>query len=152
MDFQFPTTWQELESIVNTGVLDELPVEYKRSPVLIHTYEQDRQTISKAQALQNIHAEINDSLTVLPTGEEVALTYNKYPYDLLLHNLPGVDHALLWFKGSLSIAAAKAYLQSLGKTCCLYENPVALKSIPEVSHYQVFLLDNVKAFPLPMAA
>jgi hypothetical protein len=152
MDFQFPTTWQELESIVNTGVLDELPVEYKRSPVLIYTYEKDRQTTSKAQALQNIHAEINDSLTALSTGEEVALTYNKYPYDLLLQNLPGVSHALLWFKGSLSIEAAKAYLQSLGKTCCLYENPVALKSIPEVSHYQVFLLDNVKSMPFPMAA
>lgn len=152
MDFQFPTTWQELESIVNTGVLDELPVEYKRSPTLIYTYEKDRQTISKAQALQNIHAEMHDSLTALSSGEEVSLTYNKYPYDLLLQNLPGVSHALLWFKGSLSIDTAKAYLHSLGKTCCLYENPVALKSIPEVSHYQVFLLDNVKSLPFPMAA
>lgn len=152
MDFQFPTTWQELESIVNTGVLDELPVEYKRSPVLIHTYEKDRQIISKAQALQNIHTEMNDSLTMLTTGEEVALTYNKYPYDLLLQNLPGVNHVLLWFKGSLSIDTAKAYLQSLGKTCCLYENPVALKSIPEVSHYQVFMLDNVKSLSFPLAA
>jgi len=31
MGFQFPTTWQELERIVNAGILDELSVEYKRT-------------------------------------------------------------------------------------------------------------------------
>lgn len=148
MSFQFPRNWQELEQIVNTGILEELSVAYKRSPHLTEVYEHDRQSISKEQAIQNIYDEIKSSRTVLLTGQEVSLTSNKYPYDLLLQNLPGVTHALLWFKGSLSVAEAKTYLQSLGKVCCLYENPVALKSIPEINHYQVFLLDNVKSLPV----
>lgn len=149
MTFQFPQTWQALEQIVNEGVLEELPVEYKRSSSLSQVYEGDRQTISKEQAVQNIYAEIDASRAILPDGEEVALTRNKYPYDLLLKHLPGVTHALLWFKGSLSPETAKAYLSSIGKICCLYENPVALKSIPEINHYQVFLLDNVESFRCP---
>lgn len=152
MSFEFPKTWKDLEQIVSTGILDELPVEYKRSAELIAIYENDRQVTSKEQALQNIYAEINAARTTLSTGEEIALTYNKYPYDLLLEQLPGVTHALLWFKGSLSIEKAKTYLQSIGKVCCLYENPVVLKSIPEINHYQVFLLDNVQAFSIPQAA
>lgn len=152
MDFQFPTTWNELEYIVNSGVLDELPVEYKRSSQLIETYQIDRNTVSKEQALQNIHDEINAAKTTLPTGEEIALTDNRYPYDLLLKHLPGVTHALLWFKGSVSAEQAKAYVRSLGKACCLYENPVALKSIPEINHYQVFMLDNVVTLKFPEAA
>ena len=152
MDFQFPQTWQELEHIVSTGVLDELPVLYKRSPQLTQIYEADRKAASKEQALQNIYVEVNAARTQLSTGEEVALTYNKYPYDLLLQHLPGVTHVLLWFKGSLSAEQAKAYLYSLGKVCCLYENPVALKSIPEISHYQVFLLDNLESLAFAEAA
>lgn len=142
MSFQFPTTWQELEQIVNTGVLEKLPVEYKRSTQLTQVYQQDRSTVSKEEAIQNIYKEIDASCTTLATGEEVALTDNKYPYDQLLHNLPGVTHALLWFKGALSIETAQAYLASLGKTCCLYANPLILKSVPEINHYQVFLLNS----------
>jgi uncharacterized protein YfkK (UPF0435 family) len=152
MDFQFPTTWQELEQIVNAGILDELSVEYKRSSELTQIYLHDRSTISAEAAIQKIYNEINASRTILSTGEEVALTYNKYPYDRLLQNLPGVTHALLWFKGAVSIETARAYLQSIGKTCCLYENPVALKSIPEISHYQVFLLNTPAPFTLATAA
>ncbi|HEY9699490.1 MAG TPA: hypothetical protein V6D10_19685 [Trichocoleus sp.] len=152
MDFQFPKTWLELEQIVNEGTLDQLPVEHKRSHELTETYEQDRRAISREQALQNIYAEVNAARTVLPDGAEVALTYNKYPYDLLLRHLPGVTHKLLWFKGNLSPEQAKSYLHSLGKACCLYENPVALKSIPEISHFQVFLLDNVETLSFPRAA
>lgn len=152
MSFKCSTTWKELEQIVNSGILDELSVEYKLSARLTTTYESDRRVTSKEQALQNIYAEINAARTTLSTGEEVALTYNKYPYDLLLQHLPGVTHALLWFKGSLSIDKAKVYLQSIGKTCCLYENPVVLKSIPEINHYQVFLLDNIQSFSMPEAA
>ena len=152
MDFYLPRTWKELEQIVNNGILETLPVEHKRSPYLGQVYERDRQTISKEQALQSIYAEIDAARVVLPSGKEVALTYNKYPYDLLLQNLPGVNHVLLWFKGSLSVEQAKAYLHSIGKVGCLYENPVALKSIPEVNHYQVFLLDNVKSFARSEAA
>ena len=152
MDFQFPKTWLELEQIVSEGVLNELPVEYKRSAALTQTYEQDRQSVPKEQALQNIYAEVNAARAFLPTGAEVSLTYNKYPYDLLLKYLPGVTHKLLWFKGALTVEQAKDYLHSFGKTCCLYENPVALKSIPEISHYQVFLLDNVETLSLPWAA
>jgi uncharacterized protein YfkK (UPF0435 family) len=152
MDFQFPTTWQELEQIVNAGILDELSVEYKRSPQLTQIYQSDRERVSKEEAIEHIYSEINASRTILSTGEEVALTGNKYPYDRLLQNLPGVTHALLWFKGSVSIETAKAYLKSIGKTCCLYENPVALKSIPEISHYQVFLLNSPTPFTLATAA
>lgn len=152
MDFQFPTTWHELEQVVNAGILDELAVEYKRSPQVTQIYQRDRNQISNEKAIQNIYSEINASRTTLPTGEEVALTYNKYPYDRLLQYLPGVTHALLWFKGSVSIETAKAYLRSMGKTCCLYENPVALKSIPEISHYQVFLLNTPARFTLETAA
>lgn len=152
MDFQFPKTWLELEQIVSEGVLDELSVEYKRSAALTQTYEHERQSIPKEQALQNIYAEVNAARAFLPTGTEVSLTHNKYPYDLLLKNLPGVTHKLLWFKGALTAEQAKDYLHSLGKTCCLYENPVALKSIPEISHYQVFLLDNVETLSFPLAA
>ena len=148
MNFEFPKTWKDLEQIVTSHLLEELPVEFKRSPQLIQTYELDRKRISKEQALQNIHAEIAATLTILPTGEEVALTGNKYPYDRLLMHLPGVTHGLLWFKGALSVGQAQAYLESLGKVCCLYANPVALKSIPEINHYQVFMIDNVRAFPL----
>jgi hypothetical protein len=152
MDFQFPMTWRELETIVNTGVLDQLAVEYKRSPQLIQTYQNDRNSLSQEENIQLIHKEIHASRTVLSTGDVVALTANKYPYDLLLQYLPGVTHALLWFQGSVSIEAAKAYLQSLGKICCLYENPAALKSIPEVSHYQVFLLNTPASFVRSAAA
>ncbi|MBD1909191.1 MULTISPECIES: hypothetical protein [unclassified Leptolyngbya] len=152
MDFQSPTTWQELKQIVDAGVLNELSVEYKRSVELTQLYESERNTVSKEAAIQNIYTEINQSCTTLPTGEEVALTNNKYPYDRLLQNLPGVTHVLLWFKGSVSPETAKAYLRSLGKTCCLYENPAALKSIPEISHYQVFLLNTPVSFALPTAA
>lgn len=152
MDFTFPTTWQELEQIVNTGVLDELPVEHKRSVGINQVYQHDRNTLSKEQALQNIYAEINAVRITLPTGQEIALTGNKYPYDLLLQNLPGVTHALLWFKGNFSPEQAKAYLRSIGKTCCLYENPVALKSIPEINHYQVFLLNTAVSIGFPEAA
>lgn len=152
MDFQFPKTWKELEQIVTTGVLDELPVEYKRSGQLIQAYENDRKHTSKEEALQKIREEVKAAQTVLASGEEVALTYNKYPYDLLLQDLPGVTHVLLWFKGSLSVERAKAYLHSLGKVGCLYENPVALKSIPEINHYQVFLMDNVLTLSFPEAA
>ncbi|GAB4367212.1 MAG: hypothetical protein Kow00121_05280 [Elainellaceae cyanobacterium] len=152
MDFQFPMTWQELEQIVNAGILDQLSVEYKRSPQLTEIYERDRSTVSKAEAIDNIYREMNAACVRLAGGEEISLTYNKYPYDRLLQNLPGVTHALLWFKGSVSIETAKAYLQSIGKTCCLYENPVALKSIPEVSHYQVFLLNSPVSFTLATAA
>ncbi|NJO78394.1 MAG: DUF3605 domain-containing protein [Cyanobacteria bacterium RM1_2_2] len=151
MDFQFPTTWQELEQIVNVGILDELAVEYKRSSRLTEQYENDRHMLSQEKSIQNIYREINASHTRLTTGEEIALTYNKYPYDLLLQNLPGVTHALFWFKGSVPIETAQAHLQSIGKTCCLYENPVALKSIPEISHYQVFLLNQDVRFPLAAA-
>lgn len=142
MDFQFPKTWQELETIVDAGILDELSVEYKRSAQLTQTYQQERSLVSAEEAVQNIYREIYATRTTLSTGVEVALTYNKYPYDRLLQNLPGVTHALLWFKGSLSIEAAEIYLHSIGKICCLYENPVALKSIPEINHYQVFLLNH----------
>jgi hypothetical protein len=152
MDFHFPTTWQELEQIVNAGILDQLPVEYKRSTHLTELYENDRHTRSRTESIQNICREINAACTVLVTGEAVALTDNKYPYDLLLQNLPGVTHALFWFKGSVSMETAQAHLQSIGKTCCLYENPVALKSIPEISHYQVFLLNQQVHFPLVEAA
>ena len=152
MNFQSPTTWQELEQIVDAGVLNELSVEYKRSSQLTQLYESERNRISKEEAIQNIYWEIGTSSTTLSTGEEVALTDNRYPYGRLLENLPGVTHALLWFKGSVSPETAKAYLRSLGKTCCLYENPVALKSIPEISHYQVFLLNTPLAFNLPAAA
>jgi uncharacterized protein YfkK (UPF0435 family) len=152
MNFQSPTTWQELEQIVDAGVLNELSVEYKRSSQLTQLYESERNRISKEEAIQNIYQEIDKSSTTLSTGEEVALTDNRYPYDRLLESLPGVTHALLWFKGSVSPETAKAYLRSLGKTCCLYENPVALKSIPEISHYQVFLLNAPLAFNLPAAA
>lgn len=152
MDFQFPTTWQELEQIVNAGILDELPVEYKRSSQLTQIYQDDRNTVSKEQSIQNIYREINASLVMLSNGTEVALTCNKYPYDRLLQSLPGVTHALLWFKGSVSIEAATAYLGSIGKTCCLYENPVALKSIPEISHYQVFVLNEPVSFTFADAA
>ncbi|UBF30490.1 hypothetical protein K9N68_35480 (plasmid) [Kovacikia minuta CCNUW1] len=152
MDFQFPTTWQELEQIVDAGILDELSVDCKRSLKLTRIYEFERSTVSKEEAIKNIYSEINTSVTRLSTGEEIALTYNKYPYDLLLQNLPGVTHALLWFKGSVSVETAKAYLRSIGKTCCLYENPVAFKSIPEINHYQVFLLNSLSSFPLAAAA
>jgi hypothetical protein len=152
MNFQSPTTWQELEQIVDAGVLNELSVEYKRSSQLTQLYESERNRISKEEAIHNIYREIGKASTTLSTGEEVALTDNRYPYDRLLENLPGVTHALLWFKGSVSPETAKAYLRSLGKTCCLYENPVALKSIPEISHYQVFLLNTPLAFNLPAAA
>lgn len=152
MNFQFPTTWQELEQIVNAGILDELSVEYKRSLQLTQLYQDERSRISNEEAVQNIYREIDACRTVLSTGEEVALTYNKYPYDRLLQHLPGVTHALLWFKGSVSIETAKAYLRSIDKTCCLYENPVALKSIPEISHFQVFLLNDSISFTLPTAA
>ena len=152
MDFQFPASWQDLEQIVNAGILDELSVEYKRSSQLTETYVRERSAISKEEAIQQIYDEIRASRTTLITGEEVALTYNKYPYDRLLQNLPGVTHALLWFKGSISLEVAKAYLTSIGKTCCLYENPVALKSIPEISHYQVFLLNNPAPFIFATAA
>lgn len=152
MDFQFPTTWHELEQVVSNGILDKLSVEYKRSPQVTQIYQSDRNQISSEKAIQNIYSEINASRTTLPTGEEIALTYNKYPYDRLLQHLPGVTHALLWFKGSVSMEAAKAYLRSMGKTCCLYENPVALKSIPEISHYQVFLLNTPTEFTLEAAA
>ncbi len=152
MSFQFPNTWQELEQIVNTGVLDELPVEYKRSSQLTQIYQFERSTLSKEEALQNIAREIAASRTKLETGEELALTNNKYPYDLLLQNLPGVTHALLWFKGSVSTKAAKAYLKSLGKICCLYENPVSLKSIPEINHYQVFILNHPVSMTFVKAA
>lgn len=152
MDFQSPTTWQELEQIVDAGILNELSVEYKRSSQLTQRYESERNSISKEEAIQNIYREIGQSSTTLSTGEEVALTDNRYPYDCLLQNLPGVTHALLWFKGDVSPEAAKAYVRSLGKTCCLYENPVALKSIPEISHYQVFLLNTPVSFTLPIAA
>lgn len=152
MNFQSPTTWQELEQIVDAGILNELSVEYKRSPQLTQLYQSERDTVSKEEAIQNIYREINRSSTTLATGEEVALTDNRYPYDRLLQNLPGVTHALLWFRGSVSPEAAKAYLRSLGKTCCLYENPAALKSIPEISHYQVFLLNTPISFALPAAA
>lgn len=147
MTFNFPRTWKELEHIVNTGVLDTLSVDYKRSPELIQTYEQERSTVTKEQAIHSIYQEIEAVRDVLPTGQEVALTSNKYPYDLLLSQLPGVTHALLWFKGTFTPEQAKDYLRSLGKKCCLYENPVALKSIPEINHYQVFFLDNVESFP-----
>lgn len=149
MGFTFPKTWKELEAIVNAGALDELSVTYKRSAQLAQRYENDRRVISKEQALQNIHDEIAAHRETLPTGEEVSLTSNRYPYDLLLQDLPGVSHVLLWFKGDLSPERAQEYLRSLGKTCCLYENPVALKSIPEINHYQIFVLDNVKSFPFP---
>ncbi len=152
MDFHLPQTWDELEQIVNNGILETLPVKYKRSSQLEQIYGRDRQAVSKEQALQNIYAEIEAARVLLPSGKEVALTYNKYPYDLLLQNLPGVSHVLLWFKGSLSVEQAKAYLHSIGKMGCLYENPVALKSIPEVNHYQVFLLDNMKSFARSEAA
>lgn len=152
MDFQSPTTWKELEQIVNAGILDELSIEYKRSPELTQLYQSERNKISKEEAIQNIYKEINESCTTLSTGAVVALTDNKYPYDRLLENLPGVTHALLWFKGAVSIEVAKAYMRSLGKTCCLYENPVALKSIPEISHYQVFMLSSPTSFPLAKAA
>ena len=152
MNFNFPNHWNDLEQIVNTGILDTLPVEYKRSSEVNQRYQNDRNSISKEQALQNIYAEINAALTTLPSGEEVALTENKYPYDLLLQNLPGVTHVLLWFRGNLSAEQAKNYVQSQGKKCCLYENPVALKSIPEINHYQIFLLDNVVSLPFPEAA
>lgn len=152
MNFESPTTWQELEQIVNAGILNELSVEYKRSSQLTQRYESERNSISKEEAIQNIYREIGQSSTTLSTGEEVALTDNRYPYDRLLQDLPGVTHALLWFKGDVSPEAAKAYVRSLGKTCCLYENPVALKSIPEISHYQVFLLNTPVSFTLPIAA
>lgn len=152
MNFKFPKNWNDLEQIVNTGVLDTLPVEYKRSSEVTQRYQTDRNLVSKEEALGKIYAEINAALTTLPGGEEVALTENKYPYDLLLQNLPGVTHALLWFKGSLSTEQAKSYVQSQGKKCCLYENPVALKSIPEINHYQIFLLDNMVSLSLPEAA
>jgi hypothetical protein len=152
MNFQSPTTWQELEQIVDAGILNELSVEYKRSSQLTQRYESERNSISKEEAIQNIYREIGKSSTTLSTGEEVALTDNRYPYDRLLQNLPGVTHALLWFKGDVSPEAAKAYVRSLGKTCCLYENPVALKSIPEISHYQIFLLNAPLSFVLPVAA
>lgn len=152
MSFQFPTTWQELEQIVNTGTLEELSVEYKRSLQVSQNYQRDRSAVSKEDAIQHIYQEIDASRVVLATGEEVALTDNRYPYDRLLQNLPGVTHALLWFKGSVSIEMAEAYLKSLGKTCCLYANPIALKSVPEISHYQVFLLNRPVSFILPKAA
>lgn len=152
MSFELPKTWKDLERIVTSHQLEELSVEFKRSLELTQTYELDRKRISKEQALQNIHAEIAATRTVLSTGVEVALTGNKYPYDRLLMHLPGVTHALLWFKGSLSADQAQAYLESLGKTCCLYANPVALKSIPEINHYQVFMIDNVHSLPMPKVA
>ncbi len=152
MDFNFPKRWEELEEIVNSGVLNELSVEYKRSSQLIQIYAHDRQTTSKAQALAQIYSEIDAARVFLPTGELVALTYNKYPYDLLLKYLPGVSHALLWFKGSLSTERAKAYLQGLRRPFCLYENPVALKSIPEINHYQIFLMGRVEFMQFPIVA
>jgi len=108
--FQFPTTWQALESLLNDGVLQNLSDEFKRSLFMRQQYAQDRSKLFHEHAISDLKAEIAQAKVSISPTQNVALTANRYPYDLLLQHLPDVQHQLLWFEGELSPNEAIAVL------------------------------------------
>lgn len=72
------------------------------------------------------------------TGTNVyKLSRNEFPY----HVAPNVHHYILWSKIRLDCHEIYQYLDKVFSPLrwAFYENPLHMKSIPQVEHYQVFV-------------
>ncbi len=70
-------------------------------------------------------------------------TQNDFPYTWLLELLPDVEHKIFWFDGdTLKLNRFLATLKAQNSDFCYFQNRSVKRSIPDIVHYQFFVLNK----------
>ena len=125
--FSPPTTWAEPVSLKE--IVRNEPLHKDRLPLSGFLYDIYRRNVPRKIQLAGILKEIGD--------QPYKLAPNKFPYDLLLKNLPNVRQYCLWsLSGSLTVDQIEKIINTdfPGLQYFWFENHLKYKSIPEIWH------------------